>query len=325
LAEGTGAEGPIKLGDAPTPAATAFFASNHLLEDQEVDHGFTDAGRETAPRSAAACRTDRPRLGGREVVEVDLAALRAGWIVEAHAAVDGAVLPREAFKTLATLCSKLLGGKSATTAKGAAATDKHLNELRRAAGSNCVPLHTLAMGVCRHRALLFKILCQECAGPSLQLPCRYIRGDYTNSSGVSGHAWNMVLVDGKWFVCDVMQRPGKLYPADKPDAAHYRHGAGGVGGATIELQTPELEAQMADPGFIARAHLVFDPDAEPLGAGSYGEVRRATYKGHQECAVKAVLFPDRCSKKEKKDRLEAFGRELELLRGFRSPHIVQVR
>ncbi|MCA9013822.1 MAG: hypothetical protein KDA77_00700, partial [Planctomycetaceae bacterium] len=57
-------------------------------------------------------------------------------------------------------------------------------------------------GVCRHRALLFKILADE-AGLDVAL----VRGNYGDAQRKEGHAWNELhLKDGKRILVDVMQR-----------------------------------------------------------------------------------------------------------------------
>jgi hypothetical protein len=193
---------------SPTPSAIAYATSDHVLEHQKIETGFTDGGRGGVARSVADCRSDAPALDEREVIEVDIDSL-SKFIAECKTAVTTRCSnPREAFKTLAKMCSARLGGKRAMTDD--APTMEHLNELRSELRSNCVPINRLESGVCRHRALLFKILCWECASPAIALPCRFIRGDFTNSYGVGGHAWNVVRVDNGWFLCDLMQSPGKL-------------------------------------------------------------------------------------------------------------------
>lgn len=194
----------------PTPSTIMYATSDHVLDHQKIETGFTDGGRGSVARLVADCRADPPVMDEREVIEVDLQEL-SKFISECQTTVSRCSNPRNAFKTLAKMCSMRLGGNRATTDDRP--TMKHLNALRSELRSNCVPLHRLKSGVCRHRALLFKILCWECSSPALVLPCRFIRGDFTNSYGVVGHAWNVVRVDNDWFLCDLMRRPGKLYVA----------------------------------------------------------------------------------------------------------------
>lgn len=61
-------------------------------------------------------------------------------------------------------------------------------------------------GVCRHRALLFKLLADE-AGLDVAL----VRGNYGNANRHAGHAWNELhLKDGRRLLIDTMQRRVEL-------------------------------------------------------------------------------------------------------------------
>jgi len=57
------------------------------------------------------------------------------------------------------------------------------------------------VGVCRHRSLLFKLLCDKA-----EIPCRLIRGQAFNYHGCFSinHAWNIVRIDGKSYGIDIM-------------------------------------------------------------------------------------------------------------------------
>ena len=59
-------------------------------------------------------------------------------------------------------------------------------------GKRVVLIGELRVGICRHRALLFKYLADL-----LGLRCRVARGEYRYGRGaddVDGHAWNVVVV-----------------------------------------------------------------------------------------------------------------------------------
>lgn len=65
-------------------------------------------------------------------------------------------------------------------------------------------------GVCRHRALLFKLLADE-AGLDVAL----VRGNYGDARRAGGHAWNeLYLPDGRRFIIDTMQRRIELLGTD---------------------------------------------------------------------------------------------------------------
>ncbi|XP_068635778.1 uncharacterized protein [Aristolochia californica] len=65
--------------------------------------------------------------------------------------------------------------------------NKSLRFIKEARNSNIVPIGTLRFGVCRHRALLMKYLCDRADPP---IPCELVRGylDYMP------HAWNSILL-----------------------------------------------------------------------------------------------------------------------------------
>ena len=115
----------------------------------------------------------------------------------------------------------------------------------------------------------------------LQLQCRLVRGDYESGRGSGGHAWNVVRCGQRWWLCDVMHRPGTLYPIDSEKAEHYKrldfaaidaHG-GGVGADSIPI-SPVMEVQERDPNFIPRKELEIKGR---LGAGGFGVVHRAVW------------------------------------------------
>eukprot|EP00741_Cyanophora_paradoxa_P000655 tig00000430_g631.t1 len=95
-------------------------------------------------------------------------------------------------------------------------------------------------GVCRHRALLFKYVADR-----IGLPCRLVRGHMNAERDLASgaHVWNVVLIAGKHYLCDVMIYPGELYEEGSEKAQLYvrieRVGArghvaaGGIGGSSV--------------------------------------------------------------------------------------------
>lgn len=67
----------------------------------------------------------------------------------------------------------------------------------------------VSSGVCRHRALLFKLL-----GDEAGLPVALVRGNAAADGGTVGHAWNELLADeGEKLIVDVAgPRPGFRFP-----------------------------------------------------------------------------------------------------------------
>ncbi|ESQ27813.1 hypothetical protein EUTSA_v10018059mg [Eutrema salsugineum] len=80
--------------------------------------------------------------------------------------------------------------------------------LKATLGSMVLPLGSLTIGLARHRALLFKVLCD-----SVDVPCRIVKGQqYTGSEDV---AMNFIKTDdGREYIVDLMGDPGTLIPAD---------------------------------------------------------------------------------------------------------------
>ncbi|KAI3774434.1 hypothetical protein L1987_48989 [Smallanthus sonchifolius] len=65
--------------------------------------------------------------------------------------------------------------------------EKSIQSVKSRRNSNVVPIGTLQFGVCRHRALLMKYLCDR-VGP--RVPCELVRGYLDFAS----HAWNVIVV-----------------------------------------------------------------------------------------------------------------------------------
>lgn len=100
------------------------------------------------------------------------------------------------------------------------------------------------LGACRHRAILFKYICDHLQP---RIPCQLIRGKKQQGESDPSHAWNYILgmkfnieedcnqssCDGDGdgsgpvasqlhMLVDVMQSPGSLYRYDSVEAAKYR-------------------------------------------------------------------------------------------------------
>jgi hypothetical protein len=105
----------------------------------------------------------------------------------------------------------------------------------------------LRLGVCRHRSILYKYLCDHMhrfpeqwgltaasqsdgSGPGVvrgAIPCQLVRGVQSEvaadgSDVAQNHMWNVVRLGSELFVVDVMQRPGQLLPADSKEAQAYQ-------------------------------------------------------------------------------------------------------
>ncbi|MCO5550891.1 hypothetical protein L7F22_004385 [Adiantum nelumboides] len=79
--------------------------------------------------------------------------------------------------------------------------------LRVSLGTVVLPLGRLEIGLGRHRALLFKLLAD-----AVGFPCQLVKGKaYT---GTDEGAVNIIKVDGREFIIDLMGAPGTLIPSD---------------------------------------------------------------------------------------------------------------
>lgn len=81
-------------------------------------------------------------------------------------------------------------------------------------GSNLIPLGAVNKGLFRHRALLYKVLCD-----SIGLVCSLQCSQY-------GRVWNTVILstDNNFmtFVVDLIYQPGRLMVDNSPEAIQYQ-------------------------------------------------------------------------------------------------------
>ena len=81
-------------------------------------------------------------------------------------------------------------------------------------GSNLIPLGAVNKGLFRHRALLYKVLCD-----GLGLVCSLQCSQY-------GRVWNTIILsmDNNFmtFVVDLIYQPGRLMPDGSPEAIQYQ-------------------------------------------------------------------------------------------------------
>ncbi|XP_073024629.1 serine/threonine-protein kinase EDR1 isoform X1 [Primulina eburnea] len=81
-------------------------------------------------------------------------------------------------------------------------------ELRTSLHTTVLPIGSLQVGLSRHRALLFKVLCD-----SVGIPCRLVKGSHY--TGFEDDAVNIVkLQDDSECLVDLMGAPGTLIPVD---------------------------------------------------------------------------------------------------------------
>ncbi|KAI5071494.1 hypothetical protein GOP47_0013745 [Adiantum capillus-veneris] len=79
--------------------------------------------------------------------------------------------------------------------------------LKVSLGNVVLPLGRLQIGLGRHRALLFKVLAD-----AVGIPCQLVKGK--GYMGTDEGAVNIIKVDGREFIMDLMGAPGTLLPSD---------------------------------------------------------------------------------------------------------------
>ncbi|KAJ1633923.1 kinase-like domain-containing protein [Pavlovales sp. CCMP2436] len=256
----------------PVAASTEAYFREHLVGfDRPVGDGFLDPGRMSAggagvlPSPESLSRMRARSSGAREVLLVD-------------ARLDG----------------ELRVFMADATARASSITDtreriKFLGEL----DSPIVKLGDLDYGVCRHRALLFKVLCD-----ALGLSCALTH------------------------VVDVMHRPGEIYVPDDARCASYHRlaerGGGGDAHHGAGLQSLPPPAPREE-WYVRPADVQMErgPDGGDvvLGSGGFGTVYAARHKGAQRVAVKRLNAAGTAAASE-------FVKEVSMLHRLKHSHIM---
>ncbi|XXG64703.1 hypothetical protein AAC387_Pa05g2584 [Persea americana] len=119
------------------------------------------------------------------------------------------VTPREVVDQLSKLVCTQMGGAAST---GESDLEHHWKDcvgiLKDCLGSVVLPMGTISAGLCRHRALLFKVLAD-----TIDLPCRIAKGcKYCKREDASSC---LVRFDhDREYVVDLIANPGSLYEPD---------------------------------------------------------------------------------------------------------------
>ena len=200
--------------DASRPATMAYYQKHFIPPGMKVPDGYVDGGRRmVVGKNAAVAST-------REILVIDRSrdpSLRK----HLEHAKDPELLKlptEERARSLARYVDKTLspgGDRQAALEAVETFTEEYANravlfgEMEEVCQS----------GVCRHRALLFKMLCDE-AG----LKSALVRGNYNAGLTRGGHAWNELLLDdGSRVIVDVMNpKPGFAFlPETDKEAKAY--------------------------------------------------------------------------------------------------------
>jgi hypothetical protein len=325
---------------ASAAAASLLFARTGSLEHTLPD-GFIDIG------SAAA---DLPELLQPEELETWLAGTveAHGPAVRVDSTRDGAM--RGARATLApaaavfphpvcliplaaqTVAATFGGVRQEAEAPGVGAFGEVVARVRAAvtavaaaSGATTVPLSSFPVDGGRGRSLLFKYLA-DC----FNLPCVLRRSVDEGEDGSTVRYWTLLRHDTSYHVVDLLHRPGSLYPVTSPAADAYRRslpspdslltysaGVAGAASSTASITNSVIDAGdgvqrwLEPPNLADKLNMI-----AKLGAGTYGEVHRASLAGFT-VAVK-VLHTGQMSVRD----LHRVHVEMGLLREMHHPNVV---
>ena len=201
------------------PAAQLWYQGSIPLSLPTSD-GFYGCTRDTVFLALEDLATSNV---GPEVLSVDaaddppLAALitSASALLQTHAK-KGAT-PAALASTLATyVCQQMGGAVEYLEYEYYTEPEEQLAALRARSGTRVVPLGEVKAGATRHRALLFKVLCDK-----LGLQASYDMGACVRGAHAH-HAWNTMILNRKVVLVDVVHAPGTLYPLDSDAARRYK-------------------------------------------------------------------------------------------------------
>jgi hypothetical protein len=197
--------------------STRLFFENNLLDyNQPITDGFYDCGRSVSSLPSLESLKHQLPHAGREVILLDSredSELRH-TVGKIHATLNWISDRRAQIHVLSLMVSNFYGGSNSDLI---ANTEKCILDLKTSMWTNVLPIGRLQFGVCRHRAVIFKMIADQTG-----LPCRLVRGDYISEKGTEGHAWNIVRLDNKHYLCDIMHDPGTLYEDGSEKAEHYK-------------------------------------------------------------------------------------------------------
>ncbi len=142
--------------------------------------------------------------------------------------------------------SEVLGGSISDPTKFEAAVQSFIAVFSAGRPDRVVSLGnfiTWQMGVCRHRSILYKYLCDHMHRFPEQwalsaaadgsgvvrgaIPCQLVRGVQSVSAAhgsdvAQNHMWNVVRLGSELYVVDVMQSAGQLLAAESKEARAYQ-------------------------------------------------------------------------------------------------------
>ncbi|MCA9051941.1 MAG: hypothetical protein KDA89_24550 [Planctomycetaceae bacterium] len=195
-----------------------FNATHRIPADITIPDGFADGGRQMQIDAFGAA------VSGREILRVDRT--RDSHLQKHLQFAASADLSRlnavDRAARIARYIDRLL-----TPEYGRAVCERFSERLITDYASREVLIGEVVelcgAGVCRHRALLFKLMADE-AG----LPCALVRGRYGNEENSGGHTWAELHLPDGIRIADVMNpQPDFYFPSvGEPVLRHYRTVAG---------------------------------------------------------------------------------------------------
>ncbi|CAA7399197.1 unnamed protein product [Spirodela intermedia] len=108
---------------------------------------------------------------------------------------------------ISDLVSEHMGGPVRDGSDFLARWMERSSELRASLQTSLLAIGSIDIGLSRHRALLFKVLADH-----VGIPCKLVKGSHY--TGVDDDAVNIIKLDNREFLVDLMAAPGTLIPAD---------------------------------------------------------------------------------------------------------------
>jgi len=248
-----------------------------LTFDDRILNGFYDPGR-VEPFLSLEEYSLQPFHEGREVLLLDSSkdCKLVSYVQRSEELLSNFADMQSQARVLALFVSNCFGGDFPSSCASAA----QINQVKASKQSNVVLIGEVTSGVCRHRAILYKYLCDR-----FGIPCELKRGTYhvdTENSGA--HAWNVIRLGMQYFVVDIMHEPTQLHNIDSDKAKNYTQDTPSLGKRNwIPVVRPELSHRRFLRLPNLREKAVFH---ERLGRGN-STVYRITLGG-LSCALKKI-------------------------------------
>lgn len=195
------------------PSSQQYWRHHRLKYSEHIVDGFCDGGRD-------AVTPDLSR-GDREVLVIDVRAdpKLQRFLADVGASIAGLEDAQSRVTITALVIAHRLGGRVRDRAAWDAVVRSKMRTRWDVVGRRLRLGELLAdgdskgYGLCRHRALLFKLCCERLD----IVPCQVVRG----AVGGHGHAWNVILIRGKPLLVDTMWEPGSFFDLDSDEMPPY--------------------------------------------------------------------------------------------------------